>query len=488
MPAIKEASIPNLMLKEGTERSEIDAVAVFSSWMTKLQSAVSAGDSSKLSDLFLEDSWWRDVITLTWDIRSVHGEKIANCIQQAHEAGLTNLVPRESGLLVPQVGEMGPFTLIEGAFSFETKIGRGSGYLRLCNTAPNEWKAWIIMTTLQEIKGHEELLKKSAPPYWSNAVDDAKYEAESQKSPHVLIVGAGHSALSLCARLKQLGISALMVDKTERVGDSWRQRYMNLCLHDPRWENHQPYLRFPDTFPAWIPRKQLADWLEHYQSVMQLPIRMNSTVSKAQWNADSKTWTVNITAKDGSKTTLNPHHVVLATGLHSDEGRIPDFPGLDSFKGPIIHSTKYTTASDVPDYKSKKFVVIGSSSSSHDICQDLAEAGCDVTMVQRDVNAVYSLNAKNNVVGAPYMKPGISTEEADILTASMPFPVVMTMMIGGQAMMYQMDKELMDRVGKTEFKFLKGDDGRSLLHLIFTKGGVCYMIPLTLAECQLTTV
>jgi putative flavoprotein involved in K+ transport len=265
------------------------------------------------------------------------------------------------------------------------------------------------MTNLQEIKGHEELHKMSVGPNWTSPEDIEEYNAMSQTNPRVLVIGAGHSALALSARLKQLGVPTLMVDKLPRVGDSWRLRYMNLSLHDPTWENHMPYLKFPDTFPAWIPRKQIADWLEHYQSIMQLPAKLGSTVTGAKWDEEAKLWTVEI-EKDGSKTYLKPAHIVLATGLHSDVANIPEFEGTKDFQGPIIHSTQYTTASDIPGYTSKKFIVIGSSASAHDIAQDLAKSGVDVTMVQRDANCVYSLNSKVHIVGASFMKPGITTE------------------------------------------------------------------------------
>jgi putative flavoprotein involved in K+ transport len=194
-----------------------------------------------------------------------------------------------------------------------------------------------------------------------------------------------------------------------------------------------PYLKFPDTFPAWIPRQQIADWLEHYQSILQLPISLESTINSATWDEATKTWNVEV-QKDGKTSYLKPGHLVLATGLHGEAPNIPDFEGMKDFKGPIIHSTKYTTASHVPDYKSKKFLVIGSSASAHDVAQDLVENGADVTMIQRDANCVYSLNSKVHVVGASFTKPGISTEESDTLVCSMPYPVAISMMVGGTQM------------------------------------------------------
>lgn len=194
----------------------------------------------------------------------------------------------------------------------------------------------------------------------------------------------------------------------------------------------KPYanLKFSETFPAWIPRKQIADWLEHYQSILQLPVSLESTINSAKWNKTTNLWTVEV-QNGGDITYLKPGHLILATGLYGETPNIPDFEGAKSFMGPIIHSTRYTTASHVPDYKSKKWIVIGSSASAHDIAQDLATNGADVTMVQRDANCVYSLNSRVLVVGGSFIKPGITTEEADTLASSMPFPVAVSMVVGG---------------------------------------------------------
>ena len=195
-----------------------------------------------------------------------------------------------------------------------------------------------------------------------------------------------------------------------------------------------PYLKWPETFPTWVPRQQVADWLEHYQQVLQLPVSLESEVANAKWDESTKSWTVDI-RKNGQVTQLKPGHLVLATGVHGETPNIPDFEGLKDFSGPVIHSTQYTTASHVPDYKSKRWVVIGSSASAHDVAYDLLKSGVeDITMVQRDANCIYSLNTKIQVVGGSYVKPGITLEEADVLSTSMPFPVAVSMMVGGTQM------------------------------------------------------
>jgi hypothetical protein len=102
------ASIPNLLLHDGTDRTKIDAHHVVTTWLLNLQSTVASGDVSHLSDLFLDDSWWRDVLSLSWHFKSLHGKDIASCIKEAHHVGLTELKPAATGTLIPQVAEMGP--------------------------------------------------------------------------------------------------------------------------------------------------------------------------------------------------------------------------------------------------------------------------------------------------------------------------------------------------------------------------------------------
>src|SRR3546814_4747088 len=76
--------------------------------------------------------------------------------------------------------------------------------------------------------------------------------------------------IALGARLKRLGVPAIIVEKNERPGDSWRKRYKSLCLHDPVWYDHLPYLPFPDHRPVFSPKDKIGDWLEMYTKVMEL--------------------------------------------------------------------------------------------------------------------------------------------------------------------------------------------------------------------------
>ena len=64
---------------------------------------------------------------------------------------------------------------------------------------------------------------------------------------------------------------SLVIDKHPRPGDQWRNRYKSLCLHDPVWYDHLPYLKFPDNWPVFAPKDKIGDWLESYVKVMEVP-------------------------------------------------------------------------------------------------------------------------------------------------------------------------------------------------------------------------
>ena len=170
---------------------------------------------------------------------------------------------------------------IEAIFKFETKVGRGSGILRLIPDAAdgNRLKAWTLLTELGELKGFEEQLGVARPrgnaysrdfrgPNW---LDLRKASAGyADRDPTVLVIGGGQSGLSIAARLKQLNVDTLIVDREKRIGDNWRKRYHALTLHNQVQVNHLPYMLFPPNWPTYIPKDKLANWFEAYVEAMEL--------------------------------------------------------------------------------------------------------------------------------------------------------------------------------------------------------------------------
>ena len=86
----------------------------------------------------------------------------------------------------------------------------------------------------------------------------------------MLIVGGGHAGISVAVEARRIGLDALVVDRMARIGDNWRLRYRGLKLHNKTPVNHLRYLPFPKTFPEYIPKDKIANWLESYVDIMEV--------------------------------------------------------------------------------------------------------------------------------------------------------------------------------------------------------------------------
>jgi cation diffusion facilitator CzcD-associated flavoprotein CzcO len=230
----------------------------------------------------------------------------------------------------------------------------------------------------------------------------------------------------LGANLKQVGVETLIVDKNARVGDSWRNRYHQLVLHDPVWYDHLPYIAFPSYWPVFTPKDKLGDWFESYANALELNVWTKTTIASSTWDATKKQWTVDlVTEKDGKQVmrttqfklkyqaniilgTLHPKHIVQATG-HSGEKNFPShIKGIDSFKGDVLcHSSEFKGARQGAE--GKNAVIVGCCNSAHDIAQDYYENGYNVTMIQRSTTCVLSSAAVTNILlRGVYEEGGVS--------------------------------------------------------------------------------
>ena len=149
----------------------------------------------------------------------------------------------------------------------------------------------------------------------------------------------------------------IIVEKNERPGDSWRKRYKSLCLHDPVWYDHLPYLPFPRNWPVFSPKDKIGDWLEMYTKVMELNYWGSTQCKKASWDEKAREWTVAV-ERDGKEIVLKPKQLVLATGM-SAKPNMPKFEGMDVFKATS------TTAASGPTNRTES--VDGSNNSAYDL-------------------------------------------------------------------------------------------------------------------------
>jgi putative flavoprotein involved in K+ transport len=444
-------------------------------WLTDFEAALTAGDVSAAAAMFAPASFWRDLVSFTWNLTTVEGR---DGVRELLQATLATTSPSGFTVVEPATEADG---VTEAWVEFETAVGRGRGLLRLTGEG-----AWTLLTTLYELKGHEEPLGPRRPPGAKHGVDPDRVTWAEQRQkeaedlgtttqPHVLIVGGGQGGIALGARLRQLGVPTLVLDKHPRPGDQWRSRYKSLCLHDPVWYDHLPYLKFPDTWPVFAPKDKIGDWLESYVKVMEVPYWASTVATSASYSEQKGEWTVTV-EREGKPVTLRPRQLVLATGM-SGKPNLPDLPGMDVFRGDQHHSSAHPG----PDaYAGKRCVVIGSNNSAFDICGALYEHGADVTMVQRSSTHIVKSDTLMEIgLGALYSEQalanGVTTEKADLVFASLPYRIMHEFQIPLYDQMRERDQEFYDRLERAGFRHDWGDDGSGLFMKYLRRGSGYYI-------------
>jgi putative flavoprotein involved in K+ transport len=447
-----------------------------SSWLEKFAKCVARGDIDGASKLFAEDCYWRDLVSFTWTLKTFEGR---DALKAALSATLA--ATRPSGFVA--LGQSGPGDgVVEGWFAFETTLGRGTGHLRL-----RDGRGWTLLTTLQELKGFEE---KAGPTRelgvehgvvpdrrsWLERRQRESADLGAARQPYVLIVGGGQGGLALGARLKRLGVPALILEKNERAGDSWRKRYRSLVLHDPVWYDHMPYLPFPEHWPVFSPKDKMGDWLEMYARVMELDLWTSAKCLKASFDEAAGEWTVQVN-RGGELVELRPMHLVLATGM-SGFPNLPQIRGAEAFKGRIVHSSQFDGGES---WRGQHCVVLGANNSAHDIAADLVEHGAaQVTMVQRSPTVVVTSDAlMEHAWGRLYseraLETGVTTEIADLSVASVPFALLASFQKPVYEAIRKRDAALYAGLDRAGFKYHFGEDG-SGIHSTYLRRGAGYYI------------
>lgn len=457
---------------------------VFSNWVEKFGMALESGDPALIAGHFAEDGYWRDILSFTWDYRTFAGTAE---IQRAVAATLAAAQPRSARVAAdryrPRLVKRSARPVIEGYFDFDTSVGRGTGFVRLLvnETEPFESKVWILLTTLQELRGFEEkvgLLRPTGVEYSMNFAGDnwldarIKSQEYADRDPEVLIVGGGQSGLCLAARLTQIGVDALIVEKNERIGDNWRNRYHSLTLHNEVWANSMPYIPFPPTWPTFLPKDKLAGWLEAYAEFMELDVWAGTEFVGAHYDDAARVWKVRLTRRGGVERELRVPHVVLATGSVSGLPHVPVLPGLDEFAGEVIHSSQFTTGSA---YQGKRAIVVGTGNSGHDVAQDLYGNGAaQVTLVQRNPTCVVSLVPSGTMVYALYSE-GPPVEDVDLITAAIPYPVLKETYQWLTKRTCALDHDLLEKLRAAGFETDFEPDGTGFHMRYLRRGGGYYI-------------
>jgi putative flavoprotein involved in K+ transport len=233
--------------------------------------------------------------------------------------------------------------------------------------------------------------------------------------------------------------------------------------------NHLPYMPFPPNWPTYIPKDKLAAWFEAYVESLELNYWTGTEFEGGSYDEKAKRWSVVLRRADGTQRQMHPRHVVMATGV-SGIPSLPDIPSLRNFGGKVLHSSQYD---DGEAWRGKNVLVIGSGNSGHDIAQDLHSAGAKVTLMQRSSTMIVNVEPSAQLQYALYDE-GPSLEDCDLITTSMPLPLVRKSHIALTETARNMDKELLNGLERRGFKLDFGEDGSGWQFKYLTRGGGYY--------------
>ncbi|MET2830048.1 NAD(P)/FAD-dependent oxidoreductase [Mesorhizobium shangrilense] len=443
-------------------------------WLGSFAQALETRDVAAAISLFADDCYWRDLLTFTWNIKTMEGHA---AIEDMLRETLATTKPATWELSGEATSDDG---VIEAWFTFETASAWGQGLMRL-----RDGRCRTLFTAMTDLKGFEERkgparplgVRHKADPNretWSEARARETRELGASAQPYCLVIGGGQGGIMLGARLRQLGVPTIVIEKNARPGDSWRKRYRSLVLHDPVWYDHLPYIPFPENWPVFTPKDKMGDWLEMYTRVMELNYWVATQCVSASYDEAEKVWTV-VVDRVGQRITLKPKHIVFATGAYGPPRQI-DLPGAGQFKGELLHSSQYSSGET---FRGKRVAVIGAASSGHDVSVDLWESGAEVTMIQRSPTTVVKsdtlMDVGFEIFSENALARGITTEKADMIVASTPFALVPK----GQQALYDVikarDAAFYDRLRNAGFAIDFGHDETGLLMKAYRTGSGYYI-------------
>ncbi|QES42211.1 monooxygenase [Streptomyces venezuelae] len=212
----------------------------------------------------------------------------------------------------------------------------------------------------------------------------------------VYVIGGGPGGLAAAAALRARGVRAVVLEKADHVGASWRGHYDRLHLHTTRRLSALPGLPIPRSFGRWVSRDNVIRYLEKYAEHHQLDVVTGVEVTGLERADDGTGWLLRAT---GGRELLGSA-VVIATG-YNHTPHLPDWPGRDTYTGELLHAADYRNAHP---YTGKDVLVVGVGNTGAEIAVDLAEGGASrVRLAVRTAPHI----VRRSTLGWPAQRTGI---------------------------------------------------------------------------------
>jgi len=210
-------------------------------------------------------------------------------------------------------------------------------------------------------------------------------------STHTLIIGASAAGLASAACLQKEGVEFVILEKYPQSATSWKNHYDRLHLHTSKKWSALPFKKFDKSLPKYPSRQHVVDYLDNYAKELNIHPVFNTEVLSLKKESDN--WTT-----ETNNGTYESKFVIVATGLNH-KPRIPQFEGMNSFKGTILHSSEYKNGKP---FANKNVLVVGFGNSACEQAICLHEHGAHPSLsVRSAVNVL-----PRDIFGFPVLEIG----------------------------------------------------------------------------------
>jgi cation diffusion facilitator CzcD-associated flavoprotein CzcO len=189
----------------------------------------------------------------------------------------------------------------------------------------------------------------------------------------VTVIGAGPAGLAVGACLRRAGLNFIILERDQKVASSWHRHYERLHLHTVKHLSCLPYVPFPAAYPRYVPRHLVIEYLDRYAAKFDLKPRLGDAARSVC--RDGNDWRI-----EGTSSSISAPYVVVASGFNA-EPAIPSIPGMEKFRGKLIHSAAYTNAKP---FAGQSVLVVGMGNTGAEIALDLSEGDARARISIRD--------------------------------------------------------------------------------------------------------
>ncbi|EYB24574.1 hypothetical protein FG05_06478 [Fusarium graminearum] len=436
------SGFPHVPPFDGEE--SLDKSQIASAFIDEFSSAVTSADWDKFADLFVEDAWWRDALTLTFDKRTIHGRSAIQSawktLSENHNRKPSEFSDNPTGIwgMAPQYMRFSPaLACLDVPFGFCTEEPRSKcvGQAKLVRV-DGKWLIWILSTAVQELIDHpfEQLPRLS-----ESSIDSSQRgKPSAQGLPNVsgvldaVVIGGSSSGLANTIMLDAAGADVAVFDVELEAGGNWStSRYSSVVLHHNRSMVQLPMFPIPpDSYPEYMGGKDLTRYMSSAVEQLNLPFFGGIQVVGSAWHEDAQYWTINLKDIQSSNTsTIKAKNLILSNGFLISKANtyIPPLQGREKFQGPAQHTSEYR---DATLYKDLDVIVVGSGNSAHDVAKDLALNGVkSVTILQRSPTTLLDFDIFISIVSMRYQGQ-MPVEAADFQENSLPLGIMRDMASG----------------------------------------------------------